>query len=237
LRWFTTVGGKDTEVDGAGPHLVDGETVRARSRTFIPGKLADNPFLSRTDYDASLAALPEELRAAYRDGKFDKSLRDHPKQVIKIEWIVAAQERWKQSPKVPRDIPMTAMALDVAQGGPDQTTLAMRYDAWYAPLICKPGSETPTPSDAAALVVANRRHGAAIIVDCGGGWGGGVCERLKDNRIDAIKFIGANGGRGRTKDRTKAFVNKRAASYWAFREALDPDQHGGSPICLPDDPA
>ena len=31
------------------------------------------------------------------------------------------------------------------------------------------------------------------------------------------------------------FVNKRAEAWWRFREALDPDQEGGSPICLPPD--
>jgi hypothetical protein len=36
LRWFTTVKGVDTEVEGRGPHLIDGEMITARSRTFIP---------------------------------------------------------------------------------------------------------------------------------------------------------------------------------------------------------
>ena len=70
----------------------------------------------------------------------------------------------------------------------------MRYDAWYAPILSKPGVETPTPSSAAALVVEHRRDGAVIVVDCGGGWGGGVVERLKDNRVEAVKFIGAAAG-------------------------------------------
>lgn len=236
LRWFTTIGGKDTEVDGPGPHLIGNEMVRARSRTFIPGRLEDNPFLARTDYAAVLSALPEELRAAYKDGRFDKSLRDHPKQVIKTEWILAAQERWKANPRSPQDAPMTAMGLDVAAGGPDHTTLAWRYDCWYAPLVSVPGAETPSPSDAAALVVSHRRDGAAIIVDVGGGYGGGVVERLKDNRIEAVKFNGAHGATARSKDRALTFANKRAQAWWALREALDPSQRDGSPICLPDDP-
>jgi hypothetical protein len=33
-----------------------------------------------------------------------------------------------------------------------------------------------------------------------------------------------------------AFMNRRADAWWAFREMLDPDQEGGSPICLPPDP-
>ena len=31
------------------------------------------------------------------------------------------------------------------------------------------------------------------------------------------------------------FANKRAEAYWRFREALDPDQDGGSLVALPDD--
>jgi hypothetical protein len=147
--------------------------------------------LSRTNYSATLAALPEELRAAYRDGRFEKSLRDHPKQVIKTERILAAGALESQSTIAARRAD-AAMGLDVAAGGPDHTTLAWRYDCWYAPIVSVPGAETPSPSDAAALVVAHRRDGAAIIVDVGGGYGGGVVERLKDNRIEAVKFNGAH---------------------------------------------
>jgi hypothetical protein len=71
LRWYTTIDGKDVEVDGPGPHNINGEMVRARSRTFIRAKLSDNPDLAATDYDAVLAALPERERLAYRDGRFD----------------------------------------------------------------------------------------------------------------------------------------------------------------------
>ncbi len=44
LRWFTTgPDGEDAEVDGRGPHLVGGEQVLARSRTYLPARLSDNP--------------------------------------------------------------------------------------------------------------------------------------------------------------------------------------------------
>ena len=33
------------------------------------------------------------------------------------------------------------------------------------------------------------------------------------------------------------FTNKRSQAIWQFREALDPNQDGGSPIALPNDPA
>lgn len=235
LRWFTTIGGEDVEVDGPGPHLVGGEHVRAKSRTFIPARLEDNPDLARTNYAAVLAALPEELRAAYKDGRFDASMKDDEWQVIPTAWIMDAQKRW--SPKPPQGAPMVAIGVDVAAGGSDETVLAMRHDWWFAPLVSMPGSETPNPGDAAALVVKHRRDQAAVVIDCGGGYGGGVAEFLSHNGIAAVKYVGASSGHGRTKDRVHAFANKRAETWWRFREALDPDQPGGSPIALPEDPA
>lgn len=239
LRWFTTIAGKDHEVEGPGPHNVDGEWIRARSRTFIPSSLADNAFLAGTGYDAVLAALPPELRAAYRDGNFDASVRDDDYQLLPTAWILAAQERWRKSGgRPPAGTRMTAIAADIAQGGGDQTVLAPRYDYWYAPLVVVDGSETPMGSDVAGLIVKHRRDGASIICDVGGGYAGGTLQVLKDNGFDAIGFNGAAAGPGRTNDAAKlSFGNKRALAYWRFREALDPDQPGGSPVALPDDPA
>lgn len=231
LRWFTTVEGKDAEVDGPGPHNIGGRMLRARSRTFIPAALSDNPDLAATDYESVLAALPEELRVAYMEGRFDAGLRDDEWQVIPTAWIMEAQKRW--TPEPPNNAPMTAMALDVAQGGADNTVLACRHDYWYAPLISRQGAETPTPSSAAALVVQHRRNNAGVVIDMGGGYGGGVKERLNENDIEVVGFNGANAGVGRTKDNMLSFVNDRALSMWRFREALDPDQPGGSPVMLP----
>ncbi|MGH6816544.1 MAG: hypothetical protein ACREC6_12655, partial [Hyphomicrobiaceae bacterium] len=117
------------------------------------------------------------------------------------------------------------------------TVIAPRYDRWFAPPVAVPGKETPTPSSAAALVVQHRRDGAAVVIDVGGGYGGGVVEHLKGNGIVTVAFNGANAGMGRTKDRSLGFVNKRAEAWWRLREALDPDQPGGSPLALPDDAA
>lgn len=211
-----------------------GEILPPRSRSFIPGRLEENPDLAHTGYAAVLGYADKSLRNLTA-GKFDASLPDDEWQVIPTAWIVAAQERWKPEP--PRDIPMTAMGVDVAQGGEDDTVLASRHDWWFAPLICVPGSKTPLPSDTAALVVKNRRSGAAVIVDCGGGYGGGVVEFLSLNNIKAVPHKGANASVKRSKDKLHSFVNKRAEVVWRFREALDPDQDGGSPIALPPDAA
>lgn len=210
-----------------------GQIQPPRSRTFIPGKLEENQDLVKSGYGAVLAYASKDLRSL-ASGKFEDSLPDDEWQVLPTKWIEEAQKRWTPNP--PDGAPMTSIGVDVAQGGADNTVLAPRYDHWFAPLIVEPGIKTPMPSDVAALVVKHRRDRAAVVVDCGGGYGGGVVERLQDNSIPAVKYLGAAAGVGRTKCRTYGFANKRAMSYWRFREALNPDQPGGSPIALPTDP-
>jgi hypothetical protein len=239
LRWFTTIGGKDTEVDGRGPHLIDGEWIEARSRTFIPATLKGNVFLDGKGYDAVLAALPEELRRAYRDGRFDAVLQDDEKQVIPSAWIADAQQRWRdKGGNPPYGSHQSCIAVDVAQGGSDQTVLVWRSDAHYASPIIVPGSETPTGKEVAALVVKHRENPfCPVVIDVGGGYGGAAVERLKSNGIEPTRFNGADASNKTSNDGAKLkFHNRRAEAFWRFREALRPDQPGGSPILLPDDP-
>lgn len=231
LRWYTNINSKEVEVQGRGPHIIDGEQVIARSRTFIRAKLSDNPELSKTDYDATLAALPEELRLAYREGKFDASLKSDPWQCIPTDWIKEAQSAWEPHPT--SGVPMCAMGVDVASGGDDFTVIACRYDAWFAPLIEVPGKQTPKGSDVAALVVNNRRDGAIPIIDMGGGYGNAPMEHLEGNNIKCVAYKGAMASTRRTKDGKLGFTNIRTEAYWTFREALDPSQAGGSAIRLP----
>jgi hypothetical protein len=231
LRWFTTSpDGADIEVDGPGPHLLGGEKVLARSRTFIPGKLADNPDLRETGYAAVLAGLPEELRRAYRDGDFSASIKDDEFQVIPTAWIEAAQKRWKPTP--PR-AHMTAVGLDVAQGGDAETVAAPRYGGWYDKLTCKPGKECQEGSDVAAMIVRVRRNNCPVIVDCGGGWGAAAVGAMERNGIPAVPYLGNKPSSGTSKDGKLKFYNKRAEDWWRFREELDPDQEFGSAIALP----
>lgn len=233
LRWYTTDGDREIEVDGPGPHMIGGRPVIAKSRTFIRSKLSDNPDLAKTNYGATLDALPPALRAAYREGRFDAALQDQDWQVIPTEWILAAEARWKSDGWA--GLTMTAMALDPAGGGRDSAELSARYGGWYAPLESMKGPETADGSLTAAWVVSKRRNNCPIVVDVGGGYGGAVTLRFKDNAIPFLSYNGASEGPGKTKDGQLAFANKRALAYWRFREELDPDQEGGSAIALPPD--
>ena len=210
------------------------EVVQPQTRTFIQSLLRNNPYLANTGYRAQIQALPEPLRSQLLNGDFVVGREDHEWQVIPTAWVKAAQERWKPQP--PSGAIMSAIGVDVAQGGADRTVIAPRYGYWYAPLVERPGILTPTGSHVAALVVEVRRNNAVVVMDMGGGYGGAAKQRLNDNQIAVRPYNAANSSNERTKDNQLSFVNKRSETLWKFREALDPDQDGGSPIALPLDP-
>lgn len=238
LRWYTSIDGRDVEMDGPGPHLVNGEMLLARSRTFIRSLLADNLELDTPEYRATLAALPADLRPALKDGDFGAGIQDHERQTIPTAWITAAMDRWR--PDGHSNKPMTAIGCDVAQGGPDKTTLAPRHGDWYAQIVAKAGKDTPDGNAVLAEIIIVRRNGAVVIVDCGGGYGGDTMGRLADNAIACHGFVGSAGSSAKPKFAKDGgpkigFKNKRAEATWRFREALDPDQDGGSTMALPPD--
>lgn len=235
LRWYAVSedGKSDIEVDGPGPHLIGGREVYARSRTYIPAALEDNPDLTRDgQYRRVLDSLSGVFRAAYRDGNFAAAMSDQDDQVIPTWWVMEAQKRWTSRPE--HGVPMSALGVDVAQGGADSNIIAARYDGWFAELIEIPGEMTPVGTDVAPHIIAARKNGAAVVVDCGGGYGGSVVKTLRENEIEAIAYKGSEGSTGRSRDGNNLkFANKRAEVVWRFREALDPDQPFGSPIALP----
>lgn len=235
LRWFIRVEDQDVEVDGPGPHVIEGRRrpIKAMSRTFIRSTLDDNWELSQSDYGDRLESMPEELRRAYSEGDFSVGLKDDDFQVLPSAWLEAAFQRWSSKP--PR-LPMSAMGVDVAQGGPAETVAAFRHGGWFGELASEPGDRTREGRAVAAMVVRHRRNNCPVIVDVGGGWGGDALIALKDNGIEVVAFNGVVTVTSRTRDGKLKFVNKRAEATWRFREELDPEQEGGSSIALPPDP-
>lgn len=239
LRWFTTIDGADTEVDGPGPVVIDGkplldkfgDPILPKSRTFIPADLNDNPDLKESGYAATLAALPGPLRAAMFEGDFSASQHDDAWQVFPSEWVEQAMQRW--SPEGAR-APMTVLGVDIAQGGPDRTVLAARHGNWFDQLKSYPGTETPDGPTVAGLIFMTMRNQCEIIIDMGGGWGGSTRDHLKQSFSPTL-FLGSAALEGR-RDRTGTFkfFNVRAGAAWHLREALDPSY--GAYIALPPDP-
>jgi hypothetical protein len=236
IRWFiTNPDGEDQEVDGPTPleFNVRGEikTYIPKSRTFIPAKLSDNPYLINSGYQATLDALPEPLRSAIRDGNFMAARTDASNQLIPTQWVVEAQNRWKKDDR--RGKKMTAMGYDPAGGGRDTAELAMRFDFWYDELVTTKGAETADGSMTVAHIFKHRRDNAIIVIDHGGGYAGQTALRLRDNECDYVAYNANHEGVGRDQSGKLKFYNHRAEAWWKFREALDPDQPGGAQMALP----
>ena len=203
------------------------------SRTFIPAKLKDNIYFDDGKYQAQLENRPGPLRDQLLDGDFTAGKKDAEWQVIPTQWIIAAQGRWK--PDGWKGLQMTAMGLDPAGGGRDSAELAYRHGNWYAPLVSAQGEQTADGSSTMGTVLRHRRDGCPIVVDVGGGYGGAVITKFKDNDINYYRFDGGSGSNASANGSGLKFKNKRAEAWWRFREALDPDQEGGSEIALPPD--
>lgn len=236
LRWVVTdPDGKDIWVDGPQPVSFPGRAkpTLPKSRTFIPGKLSDNPYLANTNYAATLDAMPEPLRSAMRDGNFMMIRSDTENQLIPTRWVREAMMRWKEDGRA--KAPMTAMGADVADGGADDNVLAKWHEYWMDKMPVMPGKDAPDGSDVAAFIVKHRRDACDVGVDMGGGYGGAPKVHLEDSGIGVKKFKGAMGSEALDEAKVLGFVNTITEAYWRMREALDPDQAGGSKICLPED--
>lgn len=241
LRWFATINGKDFEVPDNRPFVLRGEErvydippnmpeeeiIRPMSRTFIPSKVQDNPFLMETGYMRTLQNLPEPLRSQMLKGDFGAGRSDDPWQVLPTAWVKAAQDRWKPQQTMPR---MTAMGVDVARGGKDRTVIARRHGLWWDELLTYPGTETPNGPVVAGLCISARRDAAPIYLDIIGP-GASVFDFLAENRIPALGINGAEKSGATDKSGQLRFRNKRAELYWKLREMLDPKN--GTGIALP----
>lgn len=231
LRWFVMHKGREIEVDGPETVVRDGEELLPQSRTFIPSRVSDNPFLAGTGYMRQLQAMPEPLRSQMLYGDFKAGLGDDPWQVIPTEWVTLAMNRWKKREDKKT---MDSMGVDVARGGVDKPIIARRHDIWFDELIEIEGADLVDGPNIAGRVIAARRHRAPVHIDIVG-WGASPFDYLAGNSVQVIGFNGAARSGGTTDDEAKlTFKNKRAESWWRMREVLDPAR--GIPIELPPDP-
>ena len=239
LRWFARdPEGREHEVAGPGPIVRDGhETIHPKSRTFIPARLADNPYNDTVSYRAYLGALPEPLRSKLLAGDFSSAVDDDALQVIPTAWVLAAQERW--TPAAPRvdgqEVPVSSVGVDVARGGRDQTVIIKRRGVWIAPPVEIPGRDTPTGQDVAAAIVrelAGEDGKPPVHIDSNGvgasalDFAGPLCNAVGINTVTATT----------QRDRTGnlSFCNLKALLWWRLRELLDPSY--GENAALPPHP-
>lgn len=245
LRWFATVAGADMEVDDGEPFvIVDDEpcyefdefdyapdqVIRPMSRTFIPSRIADNPFLTSTGYMSTLQALPEPLRSQMLNGDFKAGMEDDPWQVIPSEWVDIAMSRWRKPDRKPE---MMSVGCDVARGGKDKTVISTRHEGqWYDTLQVHEGETTPNGPKVAGLVIAATRDSAPQHIDVIG-VGASPYDFLREAKqtvlgVNVSEKSGATDRSGRL-----SFFNQRSQYWWQMRELLDPEANNG--IALPPD--
>lgn len=211
------------------------EVIRPESRTFVPSRITDNPFLVSTGYMAQLQALPEPLRSQMLLGDFQAGIEDDPWQVVPTRWVEIAQERWKERA---RKGELMSMGVDVARGGKDNTVIAKRYKTedthhWYDKLHMHPGTETPNGRIVAGLVIAEHRDHAPIHLDVIG-VGASPYDVLTEASQPVYGINVSEKATSLDKSGRLSFFNLRSQSWWQMREDLDPDAENG--ICIPPDP-
>ena len=237
---------RDIWVDGPQPFVVvDGrpcyefnpkdyapqDIVRPQTRTFIPSRISDNPFLMSTGYLSVLQALPEPLRSQMLYGDFQAGMEDDPWQVIPTSWIEAAMARW--TPRSPKG-EMLSMGVDVARGGRDSSVICTRHAGnWYDQLIKLPGKSTPDGQTLVGQVIAHRRDSAPIHLDVIG-VGASPYDLLRIARQQVVGVNVAEAAHGSDRSGRLRFANLRSYLWWTLREELDPANDTG--IALPPDP-
>lgn len=211
------------------------EIIQPESRTFVPSRITDNPFLVSTGYMAQLQALPEPLRSQMLLGDFEAGMQDDPWQVVPTAWVELAMARWvDRSPKGE----MLAQGVDVARGGSDNTTVANRHktpttDYWFDKLRVEPGTSTPNGATVAGLVIGMRRDNAPIMIDVIG-VGASPYDVLRNAKQDVYGVNVAEAATGTDKSGRLRFFNQRSQLWWRVRELLDPENDTG--MALPPDP-
>ena len=229
LRWYATVAGEDVEVADGTPFDHNGETITPMSRTFIPSRISDNPYLTGTGYMSTLQSLPEPLRSQMLYGDFLAGVEDDAWQVIPTDWVTAAMDRWTPDGVTAA---MDAMGVDVSRGGRDESILSPRHGNWFDKLTCIPGNEVPDGPSLVGRIVGIRRNGCPVQVDAIG-VGTSVVDTLRENDIQCEALTGSEKATGKDRTGTFKFRNKRSQWHWEMREVLDPAS--GNNICLPPD--
>jgi len=232
LRWVAMVDGAERWVDGPEPFKHKGETISPISRTFIPSRVADNRFLAGTNYVRQLQALPEPLRSQMLQGDFTAGRSDDEWQVIPSAWVKAAMDRWHTAPAELG--PVSSVGVDPSRGG-DETTIAARRGWRYDEIATvKPDSSGVVTGGAAALrAMEVAGDEAPIHVDVIG-IGASVIDHL--DGLVGRRVVGVNnseGSDGTDMSGKLSFVNRRAETWWRFREALSPDR--APRVALPPD--
>ena len=235
LRWFATVDGEEVECESGATFEHEGEKIQPLSRTFIPAKLSDNPYLDSTNYRAVLQSMPEPFRSQLLNGDFSATSDGDPWQVIPTAWIDRAMTKWEQS-----TAPVDRIGLDVARGGKDYTVKAVVHNDGSCDELTKiAGKLTPDGESVAKLVyLYHDSSDVRVAVDVIG-VGSSPVDILTGKGFNVVPMAGSAKALIKEYGKEVPFideasglkcVNLRAGMYWNLRHLLEMDL-----IALPPD--
>lgn len=233
LRWYAVVDGEEVELDSGTPFSHKGELLIPLSRTFIPGRLADNPHLRDSNYASVLQSLPEPLRSQLLYGDFSAKEGADPFQIIPTEWVQAAQARYRESPPILDGRIPTSVGVDVARGGRDRTVLAPRWGDTYGEPILYPGTETIDGPTVAGLLQKAFPQASMVNVDVIG-VGSSAYDSLAAMYPSVTPVMVSEGSKYTDRSGRLKMRNLRAELIWRMRDMLDPTS--GRSIALPPGP-
>lgn len=183
-----------------------------------------------------------EASALYQNrvlGQFCASEEDG---VIPLAWIEAANNRWREWDDLVKEtganpLIFTAVGADIARGGGNLTSLALRFQMTITELRRTAHAKTmATAGVIKGIVEANGGYSVIDVV----GLGAGVFDRLQELGSPTLPFSAGKAAKDREKrvirDKTgeQEFVDLRAAAWWNLRELLDPESDNNVAL-IPDD--
>lgn len=243
LRWYCQDGSRSIPVEGPGTYRFGTEDLIAKSRTFIPASLDDNPYLG-DDYRANLQTLMEPLRSQLLYGDWSAGAQEDAYQVIPRSWLRMAVDRWREWDEAGGElIGPGSLGIDVGRGG-DVSVLAHRRGRVILPLVISAVKDTMTVTGLAVHELRQMpRPGRRAVVDVIG-IGAGVNDRLAEQAETMEVYsedvlwhvVSFNAGAPPTgTDRTGKlhFANRRAEGWWGLRDRLDPQWN--PTLCIPPD--
>jgi hypothetical protein len=167
------------------------------------------------------------------EGEFASSDDDG---VIPLAWVEAANERWRAWDEEgrPGSAVLTAVGVDVSDGGEAKTVIARRHGDVVGALEYHAKEETMETAGRVAGILS--AHPAARAVVDVIGIGAGVVSRLRElfpapGRVEA--FNSAEHSDATDRSGELGFANRRAEVWWGLRERLDPSY--GATLALPPD--
>lgn len=177
---------------------------------------------------------PEDLFRKKVLGKFPKVADDV---LIPMQWIEAAQERWKLAQgKEPVSDELRLLGVDVAGMGRDSTVFCERKGRWVAELQSRnSGGQADHMAVAGDIAARRRRHPRMLVSIDTIGEGAGVysrCIELDDKRyIISCKY--SEGAKQFDRDLSDItgqykFINMRAYLFWCVRDWLNPKNETGA---------